>query len=123
MWIGKMPERPKGLGIVAALQIVMGFAFSCIGLFSLIMAGSLYGFVLIGAGVVTFILGWELENLTLWAWMGTIVVFTLGLVGFILGGSWSDPLWNVLNIAPSLVIIVYLLLPGVRSRFLVGSKT
>jgi len=113
-----MAEKPMGLDIIVALQIIMGIALSYFGLFSLILSSGIYGFMLIGGGIIVFILGWELGNLTLWAWVGTIIMLALGLIGFILGGVWFDTLGNVLSIAPGAIIIFYLLSPSVRSQFI-----
>ena len=113
-----MPEKPAGLGILAALQILMGITLTDFGVIGLILTRSPYDFLLIGGGIIVFILGWEIDNLTLWAWVGTIIILALGLVGFILGGNWLDPLGNILSIVPSAIIIFYLLTPSVRSQFL-----
>jgi hypothetical protein len=118
MEIRYMAEKPMGLDIIVALQIIMGMAFIYFGLFGLILSSGIYGFILIGGGIIIFILGWELGNLTLWAWVGTIATLALGLAGFILGGNWSGPIDNILSLAPGVIIILYLLTPSVRSQFL-----
>ncbi len=118
MEIGQMAEKPASLGILAALQILMGIALSYFGVFNLILSRSPYGFLLIGGGIIVFILGWEFDNLNTWAWAGTILISSLGLIGFIVRGSWSEPLGDFLSVAPSVIIILHLLTPSVRSQFL-----
>ncbi|MHA2603001.1 MAG: hypothetical protein AM324_012830 [Candidatus Thorarchaeota archaeon SMTZ1-83] len=115
-----MPKSRMGVDILVALQIVWGIAFTYLGLISFILSMSLFGFLLIGGGIIVIILGWELGNHTHWAWAGTIVVFALGLISFILGANWFDPpqvFRNLVNLAPGAVIIFYLLTPSVRSQF------
>ncbi len=118
-------DSPRGVGMIATLEILFGIGFSALGLLVLLF-DIVNGLLLIGYGVVLIALGWALDALYSWAWWGNILTNAVTLLGILIRvlmdiPSASDILFsNIISIALEITIIVYLLTPGVRSQFSSG---
>jgi len=113
---------PRGVRIIAALEILCGIGCVILGLVVLLSA-TVNGLLLIGYGVVLIAMGGALEALHSWAWWGNVLTNAVLLSGILIevlmdSPSASDILFsNIISIALDIGIIVYLLTPGVRSQF------
>ena len=118
-------DGPRGVGMIAALEILFGIGFSVLGLLVLLF-DIVNGLLLLGYGVVLIALGWALDALLSWAWWGNVLTNAVLLFGILIRvlmdiPSASDILFsNIISIALEIAIIVYLLTPGVRSQFSSG---
>ncbi len=121
-------DSPRGVGMIATLEILYGMGFSALGLLVLFF-DIVNGLLLIGYGVVLIAMGWALDALHSWAWWGNVLTNAVLLLGILIRvlmdiPSASITLFNsILSIALSIAIIVYLLTPGVRSQFIVATET
>ena len=121
-------DSPRGVGMIATLEILCGMGCSVLGLIVLV-SGGVAGLLLIGYGVVLIAMGWALDALHSWAWWGNIltnVALLLGTLTRMLMDIPSDSVTffsNITSIVLSVVITVYLLTPGIRSQFMVATDT
>ena len=113
-----MANRPLGVTILAILQLLGALALFSIGALA-VLAGILLApwFLLIAAiplilGIVGFILFYGLWNLKSWAWIWTIVVNILTIVT-----SLTNISGQILSIAISLIIVIYMFSPGTKEHF------
>ena len=87
------------------------------------------GLLLMGGGAVLIAMGWVYDALHSWAWWGNVLTNVVLLLGTLIGmlmdfPSGSTTLFsNIIGIALSTVITVYLLKPSVRSQFVVAIET
>ncbi|MCK4483580.1 MAG: hypothetical protein KAU89_02060 [Candidatus Thorarchaeota archaeon] len=115
-------DSPRGVGIIAALEILCGMGCSAVGLLFLFF-DIVNGLLLIGYGVVLIAIGWALDALHSWAWWGNILTNAVLLLGTLIRMLMDFPsdsttlFSNIISIALSTVITVYLLKPSVRSQF------
>lgn len=128
-------QRPLGVTLIALLSLVQGAIGLCCPLLVWTGAGlaaGLGGFIGISAGVVGFIIGaimiigpalhlifamgaWNLLN---WAWWLGIIASGLSVLGVVLNVlNGAEILPAVIGSALSIVIFIYLLLPGTREAF------
>ena len=116
---------PRGVSMIAALEILCGIGCFVLGLIFLLSV-TVSGLLLIGSGVVLIAMGGALEALHSWAWWGSVLISAGSLLGILIGvlidiPSASITLFsNIVSIALDIAIIVYLLTPGVRSQFSSG---
>ncbi len=118
----RLSDSPRGVGMIANLEILCGIGCSVLGLIVLV-SGIINGLPFIGYGVVIIAMGWTLDAMHSWAWWGNILTNVVLLLGTLIGmlmdfPSGSTTLFsNIISIALSAVITVYLLKPSVRSQF------
>ncbi len=118
-------DSPKGVSIIATLEILCGMGCSALGLLVLLF-DIVNGLILIGYGVVLIAMGWALDALHSWAWWGNVLTNAALLLAILIGAlmdipSASDILFsNIINIVLAIAIIVYLLTPDVRNQFTNG---
>jgi len=118
-------DSPRGVGMIATLEILFGIGISVLGLLVLFF-DIVNGLLLIGYGVVLIAMGWALDALHSWAWWGNVLTNAVLLLGILIRvlmdiPSASDVLFsNIISIVLEIAIIVYLLTPGVRSQFNIG---
>jgi lysylphosphatidylglycerol synthetase-like protein (DUF2156 family) len=119
--VGKPSDRPLGVAILAFLQILGGLAYIALGGLAVLAAGlaGIFGFILLFAGavllivgIIGLIVGFGLWNMRSWAWLWAIIINILGIIL-----SLPAPAANALGIVISIIIIVYLLTPDIKSRF------
>jgi hypothetical protein len=119
--VGTPAGRPLGVAILALLQILSGLLWLVLGATAVIAAGlvGIFGFILLFAGallliigIIGLIIGFGLWGMRSWAWIWAIII---NFIGLIIG--LTNPAQNVLGIVVSLIIIVYLMTPDIRSRF------
>lgn len=127
-------KRPVGVTILALLGFVRGLVGMLGGLtiFGLGFLELLTGFRDVGAlriylslallliSLITFVLSYGLWNVRPWAWMWMVItqVLSLGLevIPLFIGGALTYV--GIVLITLSIVIVAYLLTPGVRKVFL-----
>ncbi len=110
MLTGWWSSTPRGVGILADLEILVGIAYIFLGvvfLFSFLISGV----SVIALGLILIYMGWALARLEIWAWWGSLLLNGVICVGNIIFAG------EYLLIILSIAIIVYLLTPGVRNRF------
>ncbi len=105
-------DRPLGVTILAILQILGGLLAFVGGMVILVLPffGWLIGPIIIILGIFDLVIGWGLWAMKSWAWMTAII---LNIIGIILGIPTQD--W--FGIIISIIIILYLQQPDIKSRF------
>ena len=116
-----MSGKPTGVVILAILQLLGALAYLAFGGLLLIAVLPLGIFAIIGAfgalilfivGIIGLILFYGLWNLKSWAWLWTLIVNILGILGGIM-----DPIGNIVTLLISVIIVVYLLMPATKAHF------
>jgi len=113
-----MTDRPLGVTVLAILQLLGAIVLIGVGSLAVLAAILLDPlFLLLAAipliiGIIDLILFWGLWTLKSWAWIWTIVVNLLTIITSIF-----DPVGNIIQLAISLIIVVYLFSPGIKSHF------
>lgn len=113
-----MAERPLGVTILAILQLlgalallaVTGLALTLILVLPLL--AMLLALIPLILGIVGLILFYGLWNLKSWAWIWTILINLLTIIT-----SLGDIMGNIVSIAISLLIVIYMFSPGVKEHF------
>ncbi len=103
-------SNPRAIGILADLEILAGIGSIVFGIF-LILYIDVSGVIALLGGGLLITMGWALDRLEPWAWWGSLMVNVALCVGHIAFAG------NYLLFILSFAFIVYLLTPGVRSRF------
>ena len=117
-----MSDKPTGVLILAILQLISALSWLALGALAF-MAGAmllpLFGMLLaffpLIIGIIGLILFYGLWSLKGWAWFWTLIINLIGLVLGIMGNL-AD-LMNLLSLAISAIIVIYLFLPGTRAHF------
>ena len=116
-----MSSKPIGIVILAVLQALSALVYLILGLTVLIALLPLGIFAILGAffslifliiGIIGLILAWGLWKTKKWAWLWTLIVNILGILGGIM-----NPMANIIPLAISIIIVIYLLLPTTRAAF------
>lgn len=103
-------SSPRGVRVLADFEILIGVAYILLGTFLLYFL-LLSGVSAIAFGLALIYMGWALDKLEIWAWRGSLLVNGAICVSNIIFGG------DYLSFILSFAIIIYLLTPGVRSRF------
>ncbi|MFW9887463.1 MAG: hypothetical protein ACFFER_04735 [Candidatus Thorarchaeota archaeon] len=101
---------PRGVRVLAEFEILVGIAYILLGTFLLYFL-AISGVGAITLGLILIYMGWALDKLEIWAWQGSLLMNGAICFGNIIFGG------DYLSFILSLAIIIYLLTPGVRSRF------
>jgi len=117
-----MSGKPTGVVILAILQLISALSWLALGALAF-MAGALllpiFGMLLaffpLIIGIIGLILFYGLWSLKGWAWFWTLIINLIGLVLGIMGNL-ADPV-NLISLAISAIIVIYLFLPGTRAHF------
>lgn len=130
------PERPTGLTVIAVISALLGAFLVLIGLlvaFSAFITGTASGgpsdlplgaylglisLVIIGLGGLTLLFSNGIYYIRPWAWALGVVVCGLNVIAtiaFLAAGA--EPVTGAIGTAASVIILVYLLLPGTRALF------
>ncbi|MHA1949233.1 MAG: hypothetical protein ACXAAO_04465 [Candidatus Thorarchaeota archaeon] len=115
-----MSGKPTGVVILAILQLLGALAALAIGalalmafliipIFSLFAIFALIPFFI---GIIGLILFYGLWTLKSWAWLWTLVVNIIQILVSIM-----DPINNIITIAISLIIVIYLFMPATKAHF------
>lgn len=107
-WVSS--SGPRGVRILADLEILVGIAYIFLGVF-LLFYFVIPGVSVIALGLILIYMGWALDKLEIWAWWGSLLLNGVICVGNIISAG------EYLLIILSIAIIIYLLTPGVRGRF------
>ena len=117
-----MSGKPTGVLILAILQLISAISWLAVGALAF-MAGALllpiFGMLLaffpLIIGIIGLILFWGLWTTKGWTWFWTLIINILGVLSGLLGNL--TDLMNLLSLALSVIIVIYLLLPGTRAHF------
>lgn len=130
------PERPTGLTVIAVISALLGALLVLIGLIvalSAFITGTagggpsdlplgaylgLISLVVIGLGGLTLLFSNGIYYVRPWAWTLGVVVCGLNVIAtiaFLAAGA--EPVTGAIGTAASVVVLVYLLLPGTRALF------
>ena len=117
-----MSGKPTGVLILAILQLISAISWLALGALAFIAGalllpifGLLFAMIPLIIGIIGLILFYGLWSLKGWAWLWTLIINLLGVIFGVLGNL-AD-LMNLLSLAISLIIVIYLLLPGTRAHF------
>ncbi len=117
-----MSDKPTGVLLLAILQLLQALAALAIGALAF-MAGAMllpiFGLLLaifpIIFGIIGLLLFYGLYTLKSWAWLWALIINILSLlVG--LFGNLAD-ITNLISIALSAIIVIYLLMPATKAHF------
>lgn len=126
-----MENYPKGITIIAILEILIGILSLCAGALSLGVAGvnifttadapqatiNALAISRLVLAVAFLAMGYGLKDLKPWAWWGTLIVVGLTVIDEVIYGLYGG-IPNYLGILIGLGIAIYLLMPGVRKAIL-----
>lgn len=113
-----MAGRPLGVTILALLQLLGALALLAVSALALSLIlllpllAMLLALIPLIIGIVGLILFYGLWNLKSWAWIWTILINLLTIIT-----SLGDITGNIISIAISVLIIVYMFSPGIKSHF------
>lgn len=117
-----MSEKPTGVLILAILQLISAISWLLVGALAFMagalllpILGMLLAFFPLIIGIIGLILFYGLYTLKGWAWFWALII---NLLGLILGlfGNLTD-IMNLISLAISAIIVIYLLMPATRSAF------
>ena len=117
-----MSQKPTGVLILAFLQLISALSWLALGALAFLagamllpLFGMLLAFFPLIIGIIGLILFYGLWTLKGWAWFWTLLI---NLIGLILGimGNLTD-IVNLISLAISAIIVIYLFLPGTRAHF------
>jgi len=115
-----MSGKPTGVVILAILQLLGALAAMALGalalmafllvpIFSIFAILALIPFFI---GIIGLILFYGLWTLKSWAWLWALIVNILQILVTIM-----DPINNIITLAISLIIVIYLLMPATKAHF------
>lgn len=116
-----MSERPTGITILAILQLLSALSdlfagvlvlMDLIPLGILAIFGAWVSLIVFSLGIIGLILFYGLWTLKSWAWLGALI---FSIVGILVGIM--DPIAGLTTLVVSIIIVIYLLLPGTRDHF------
>jgi hypothetical protein len=112
-------ERPLGVTIIAALQLISSIIL-IFGGYTALLAGAvipwlgalaaLIGGALIIFGIIGFIIGWGLWTLKSWAWMIAFILNLLSVIFALLS-------FDIISLIFPLIIVIYLNQRDVKAAF------
>jgi hypothetical protein len=112
-------SRPLGVTVLAILQLLGALAMFSVGALALLAAlvTSILWLIILAViplviGIIGFILFYGLWNLKSWAWIWTVVVNLLTVIF-----SLTNISANIISIAISLLIVIYMFSPGIKDHF------
>jgi hypothetical protein len=118
-----MSGKPTGVVVLAILQLLGALSALAVGVLALMvfMISPIFSIFAILAllpliiGIIGLILFYGLWTMKGWAWLWTLII---NLLGLLLGlfGNLLDPM-NLLSIALSAIIVIYLLMPATKAHF------
>ncbi len=115
-----MSGKPTGVVILAILQLLGALALLAVGVlaFMAFMLVPIFSFFAILAliplifGLIGLLLFYGLWTLKSWAWLWTLIVNILTIITSIF-----DPIGNIIQLAISLIIVIYLFMPATKAHF------
>jgi len=121
-----MSGKPTGVLILAILQLITALMYLVAGylLISVIadpisaLLLALPALILLIVGIIGLILFYGLYTTKGWAWLWTLIINLLGILGGVLG--WESLLTNYVQLGSfvlSIIIVIYLLMPATRAHF------
>ncbi len=117
-----MSSKPTGVMILALLQLVSALSWLALGALAFIagamllpLFGMLLAFFPLIIGIIGLILFYGLWTQKGWAWFWTLIINLLGVILGLLGNL--TDIVNLLSLAISAIIVIYLLLPATRAYF------
>jgi hypothetical protein len=122
-------KPPGGLSAIAIVLVVIGVENLFFGLPTPLVVSSvdlvsmISSLVRSGIGLLMLVSGWGLGRWKKWGFYGAIASNGILLAYILIGVAFSlaycsiNPVWTVIGIATILLIMIYLLRPGIRTRF------
>jgi hypothetical protein len=119
--VSSVAGKPIGIVILAILQLISALTSLVFGGLAIMAAmaiplfgifAALAGLILLIVGIIGLILFYGLWNMKGWAWLWTLIENGLSLLAGL-----TNPIANIITIAISLVIIIYLFVPSTRDAF------
>ncbi len=117
-----MSGKPTGVLILAILQLISAISWLALGALAFMAGamllpifGMLLAFFPLIIGIIGLILFYGLYTLKGWAWLWALIINLLGVILGVLGNL--TDLVNLLSLAVSLIIVIYLLIPSTRAAF------
>ena len=112
-------ERPTGISILAALQVIGG-VFAVLGGLLVLAAGAYFGegfwavisIVVFLLGFFSIVVGWGLWNLRKWAYQVAMILAVIGIITALLSLPGS-----ILTLVIDGIIIYYLTRPEIKEVF------
>ena len=122
-----MSSKPTGVLILAILQLIgallylvggglLAMAALALGPFAILAAFP--ALIMLIVGIIGLILFYGLYTLKGWAWLWTLIINILGILGGILQfGSLLTDLVSLGSFIVSIIIVIYLLMPSTKAHF------
>jgi hypothetical protein len=117
-----MSGKPTGVLILAILQLISAISWLALGALAFMAGamllpifGMLLAFFPLIIGIIGLILFYGLYTLKGWAWLWALIINLLGVILGVLGNL--TDIVNLLSLAVSLIIVIYLLIPSTRAAF------
>jgi hypothetical protein len=116
-----MSSKPTGILVLAILQLIQAImilavaAIALLAFASLPIFGVLLAFFPLILGIIGLILFYGLWTLKGWAWLWTLIINILAIISGLLGNLMD--ITNLISLAISVIIVIYLFMPNVRSAF------
>lgn len=109
-----------GIVILAILQLLSALFYLATGVLLLLpllatplaILGAWFALIFTIVGIIGLILFYGLWTLKSWAWLWTLIINILGILGAL-----GNIMGNIIGLAISLIIVIYLLMPDIRSKF------
>lgn len=109
-----------GIIILAVLQLLSALFYLATGALLLLpllvtplaILGAWFALIFLIVGIVGLILFYGLWTLKSWAWLWTLIINILGILGGL-----GNIMGNIIGLAISIIIVIYLLMPDIRSKF------
>ncbi|MFW9965214.1 MAG: hypothetical protein ACFFCX_16700 [Candidatus Sifarchaeia archaeon] len=117
-----MSDKPTGVLLLAILQLIQAIVALAIGALAF-MAGAmllpifglLFAFFPIIFGIIGLLLFYGLYTLKSWAWLWALIINILSLLVGLMGNLVD--ISNLISIALSAIIVIYLLMPATKAHF------
>ena len=122
-----MSDKPMGVMILAILQLIGALLYLISGALLLMVAmeAGIFAILFAFPALITFIVGliglilfyglWTTKG---WAWLWTLLINLLGILGGVLRiGELLTDFVGLGGFVVSLIIVIYLLLPATRAHF------
>ena len=119
------PEVPAGVTAIAIVTVFSGVAYVANGVIGIMLMAlpNLYSILYLGGGIIMIVLARSLVQLNLWALWGTIAMLIVTILLILVNPFaslqvWDDPFGRISGAVVFFLLICYLGMPSVRSKFI-----
>ncbi|MFW9963273.1 MAG: hypothetical protein ACFFCX_06910 [Candidatus Sifarchaeia archaeon] len=117
-----MSGKPTGVLLLAILQLINALLWIVAGYWlisTLGLVGSLLAIPFLIVGIIGLILFYGLYTTKGWAWLWTMIINILGIVGGVLAfdSLLTFPYAQLGGFILSIIVVIYLLMPSTRAYF------